>query len=284
MASLTQLKKEIQFQARLNGLLDVLKSIAAQQFQILEKSYTTNPVFFETAEAIAGTFNLESFPHPLTRGQGPVGVIAVTSDAGLLGGLNQQVITTALKECRANPGELIVIGKRGLAYLQGQKISVKEFPGVQDETKRRMAEQVRDYALNQVLQGRLGKLFVVYAKALSFTLQKVETIPVVPCQGWQRSERVSAGVRSGKALLLESPTSRLIEYLVWAWLEQKLVDVFGSSRLAELAARSVHLEGSCQELQRRKKKLMQRYFRERREIIDRGMRELFAAKSVYGKT
>ena len=62
-----------------------------------------------------------------------------------------------------------------------------------------------------------------------------------------------------------------------------LVDIFGMSRLAELAARSVHLEGSSQELQRRGKTLQLRYFRERHEVIDRSMRELFASRSLYGK-
>ena len=56
------------------------------------------------------------------------------------------------------------------------------------------------------------------------------------------------------------------------------------SRLAELAARSVHLEGSTQELQRRGKKLHQQYFRRRHEVIDNSMRELFAARSLYGKS
>ena len=35
-------------------------------------------------------------------------------------------------------------------------------------------------------------------------------------------------------------------------------------------------------LKRRKSQLMRKYFRERHEIIDRSMRELFAARSLYG--
>ena len=83
--------------------------------------------------------------------------------------------------------------------------------------------------------------------------------------------------------MLESSAASLLEYLVWLWLGGKLYEVFGLSRIAEMAARAVHLEGSSQELQRRGQKLRQQYFRKRHEVIDSNMRELFAARSLYGK-
>lgn len=277
MANLTQLKKEIYFTGQLGGLLNVIKAIAAQQFQLLERSLKFNPGFFEAIQAIAATFNLERMQHPLTSGVGPTGVIAVTSDAGLLGGLNQQVVLTAVREYRKAPGELMIIGKRGARYASENKVPFKEFPGVLDETRRMLAEQVRDYSLNQVLGGRLGQLTIVYPRASSFTVQTVEMVRAVPCQTWLK-EGAPSGIRG--TLLMESTSANILEYLVWVWLGQKLFEVFGMSRLAELAARAVHLEMSSQELQRRKDKQMRRYFRERHEVIDRGMRELFASKML----
>ena len=278
MANLTQLKKEIGFTGQLGSLLNVIKAIAAQQFQLLERSLHFNPAFFEAITAIAATFDLNRLSHPLTNGVGPAGVIAVTSDAGLLGGLNQQVILAAVRHYRKAPGELIVIGKRGVRYAMEQRVPFREFPGAQDETRRALAEQVRDYALNQVLAGRFGSLTIVYPRASSFTVQKVESAAAVPCQSWLQTAKVARGVRG--RLLMESSTANILEYLVWSWLGQKLFEVLGMSRLAELAARAVHLEMSSQELQRRKDKLRRKYFRERHEVIDRGMRELFAAKAL----
>ena len=281
MASLESLKKEIQFNDRLGVLLSVMKSIASQQFQALEKLLKPNPAFFDAIQTIAATFNLELLAHPFTAGTGPIGIIAVTSDVGLLGGLNQQVILGAIREFREAPGELLVIGRRGVAYAREHGFSCREFPGIQEDHRRALAEQVRDHALNEVLNGRLGRLSIVYPRALSFTLQRVEVIPVLPCQSWLKSATVLRGLRKGQRLLMESRVERVVEYLLWAWLSEKLYEVFGSARLAELAARSVHLEGSTQELKRRRNKLLLRYFRMRHEVIDRGMRELAAARSLY---
>ena len=283
MAGVIRLKQELQFNTQLGGLLDALKSIAAQQFQTLERNFRTNKPFFDAILTIAGTFDLERLAHPFTKGAGPIGVIVVTSDTGLLGGLNQQVVIRALQEYRRQPGELMVIGERGLSYLREQRLTAQSFRSPADHERRAVAGQVRDYALNRVLAGHLGGLSIVYPKAVSFTVQRVELLRVIPCSEWLRGAHVARGVRGGP-LLLESPAPGILEYLVWLWLGEQLVEVLASSRLAELAARSVHLEGSSQELQRRGKKLLMRYFRERRELIDRNIRELFAAKALYGKS
>ena len=281
MASLTKLKQEIQFNTRLGGLLDALKSIAAQQFQSLERKFRSNSAFFDAIHTVAGAFDVEHLSHPFTRSEGPIGVIAVTSDTGLLGGLNQQVVLTAVQEYRRAPGELLIVGERGTSYVREHGLTCRAFKGVVDSERETLAAHVRDYALNQVLSGRLSGLSLVYPRALSFTLQRVELVRALPCAEWFRSKTTVRGTRSGPALL-ESPASGVLEYLVWLWVGQKLFEVFGTSRLAELAARSVHLEGSSQELQRRGKKLQLRYFRERHEVIDRSMRELFAAKAIFG--
>ena len=281
MASLTQLKKDIQFNGRLGGLLNVLKSIAAQQYQALEETLKVNPALFEALQAIAGTFDPARLPHPFTRGGGPVGVIAVTTDSGLLGGLNQQVISAGLREYRKEPGEMMVIGKRGTTYVHEHRFACKEFPGIQEENRRALAEQVRDYVLNRVLQGEIGSLFIAYPRSVSFAVQRIEVIQALPCQSWLKGADAAAPVTGGP-ILMESSVERVLEYAVWVWLAEKLYEVFGSSRLSEFGARSAHLEGSTQELQRRKTRLMRRYFRERREVIDRGMRELFAARALFG--
>ena len=281
MAGITQLKKDIQFNGRLGGLLSILKSIAAQQYQALEETLKANPALFESLQVIAGMFDLDHLSHPFTKGNGPVGVIAVTSDTGMLGGLNQQVITAALREYRKEPGELMVVGTRGVLYIREHRVPCREFPGIQEETRRSLAEQVRDYALNRVLQHQLGRLVIAYPRSISFAVQRVDVVQALPCQSWLKGADPAVPRMGGGPILMESPIERVLEYVVWVWLAEKLYEVFGSSRLSEFGARSAHLESSTQELNRRRTRLMRRYFRERREVIDRGMRELFAARSIF---
>lgn len=280
MASLIKLKQELQFQTNLAGLLNVLKAIAVQQYQSLEHKIDPNETFFDAIHSIAGMLNFKKVTHPFTQTEGPMGVILVTSDSGLLGGLNQQVVTAAIEEYERKPGELMVIGKRGANYVRERRVPFREFPGIQDDARQTLADKVRDYALNQILAGRLGGLTIVYPKAVSFTVQRVEIVHALPCQEWLKSLK---SVAPPKKLLVESPLSSMLETLVWFWVAQKLYEIFGFSRLAELGARSAHLEGSAQELSRQQKKMQQRYFRQRREIIDRNIREVSAARILFAK-
>jgi len=283
MGSITQLRQDIQFTQQLGNLLDVLKSIAAQQFQALERALRVNVPFFTAVQTIAGTLDLEHFAHPFTQAEGPRGVIAVTSDTGFLGGLNQQVIAAAAQEYRRQPGELMVVGRRGLSYVEERGLSARVFPGIQEMGRHALAAEVRAYALDQALEGRVGTLSIVYPRALTFTVQRVEVVRLLPCQEWLHGLEPTQAPHGGP-IVLESTRRDLLEYLVWIWMGEKLVEVFGHSRLAELAARSVHLEGSSQELQQRVRKFRMRYFRRRRELIDANMRELFAARSLFGES
>ncbi len=277
MANLTELKLEIQFNIRLGGLLEAIKAIAAQQFQSLERTTRQNPAFFSTIESIAAVFPFESISHPFTRPSGPRGVVAVTSDSGLLGGLNQQVVLLAAQEFRQDPGEFIVVGERGGSYAREFGLTYKSFPGVQDTNRHALAGQVREYLLNRVLAGHLAAVTIVYPRALSFSVQRIEIARALPCMEWFR-DRAGERLSMGEHVVLESSVNQLLEYLVWTWMGHKLNEVFSMSRLAEMAARAVHLEGSSQELQRRRRALWLKYFRQRHEVIDRNLRELFGAR------
>jgi F0F1-type ATP synthase gamma subunit len=277
MATLLQLRSEIQFNGTLSTLLSVLKSVATQQFQLLERRFKSNQAFYDAVLTVAGTLDLAHMRHPFVTPGGAIGVIAVTSDTGLLGGLNRQVMATAAQLCQRQGGELIIIGGRGVTYNREYGLPYRAFPGVQDESREDLATKVREYAMTRALARHFRSMSIVYPRALSFSSQKVDLLHVLPCQAWLKAAPLAAAT----GMLLESSPSDILEYAVWMWLGHKLTDVFGHARLAELGARAMHLEGSSQELQQRGKRLQLKYFRKRHEVIDASMRELFAAKTLF---
>jgi ATP synthase F1 gamma subunit len=217
--------------------------------------------------------------HPfLSRYNKTLAVVAITSDSGLLGGLNMQVVNRALVELKNMPGRLIVIGERGKAYLRDSKIPFVAFSGIKDEDRYVQAMQLRDYVTGKVLEGAFGSVKVVYPRPISFTVQRVdmvEFLPFLPSTVEKSTEEV---VRD---IIMESRPNDIIEYLIHLWIGQRFYDIFGLSRLAEFAARYVHLEESLQKLRDMDSKLRLQYFRVRHELIDRTMRELFSARLLY---
>ncbi|MDD5255443.1 MAG: F0F1 ATP synthase subunit gamma [Candidatus Omnitrophica bacterium] len=279
MKTLSVLKKDMEFNRGLASLIEVLKNIAVSQYRALEQKLK---IFEKFQLAVDGFMNLIDFPmatHPFLRpAKKEQAVIAVTSDSGLLGGLNMQVINRAISELEQKPGQLIVIGERGKAYASDFKVPFVAFPGIQDEQRYEQALQMRDYVINKTLTGAYETVKVVYPRPISFTLQRIETVSLLPFVPAPAQPLPHGFVRD---VILESSLDDTIEYLVYLWMGHKFYEIFGLSRLAEFAARYVHLEESLQKIRDMDGKLKLQYFKVRHELIDRNMRELFSARLLY---
>jgi len=219
--------------------------------------------------------------HPYLQARNEkVGVVAISSDQGFLGGLNSQVIQRGLTEA-GKDGFLTLIGERGSASLRDASRLSKAFPGITDNDESSMHVEVRDHVLNQILSGQCGKLMVVYPKPISLSVQRVTVEQLIPFKDW--NESVVKANKAPRTLIWESKQVDIMSYVLTQWIGYRFKEIFGMSRLAEYGARVMHLEGSYQELLRQGKKLRLQYFRTRHELIDRSMREVFAAQLLFGK-
>ncbi|MBN1872373.1 MAG: F0F1 ATP synthase subunit gamma [Candidatus Omnitrophica bacterium] len=280
MKPLSTLKKDMEFNKNLGSLLETLKSIAVSQYRALEKKLTTFKELMTTINSFFDSFDISDFEHPfLAPANDLQAVVAVTSDTGLLGGLNARVVNTALGLLREKKGKLIIIGERGKRYVQDSGVPSVAFSGIRDEDRYAQAVQMRDYLLSKILEGSFGYLKVVYPKPISFTIQRVETVHFLPFDVSRGKSNVKA--QAIKDIILESSPTEMAEYLIYTLLGQSLFEIFGMSRLSEFAARYVHLEESAQKLKDMDKKLRLQYFRTRHEFVDRNMRELFASRLLF---
>ncbi|MFH1045542.1 MAG: FoF1 ATP synthase subunit gamma [Candidatus Omnitrophota bacterium] len=281
MKAISAVKKDIEFNTSLHSIVGVLKSIAVSEFHLLEQRIRTFEQFSAALETFFDLVNLELVQSPfVSPGNRPTAVVAVTSDQGLLGGLNNHVMMAALNELGGKPGKLVVVGERGEVFVREHNISAVVFPGIKDEYRYAQAMELRTHLANEVRAGQIGALKIIYPRPISFTVQRVEMLQFLPYRPANRKELAPEDY-AWMHTIWESHPNDMVEYLLYLLLGQKLYEVFGWSRLAELAARFVHLEESSQKLQELNRKLRLEYFRIRHELIDRNMRELFAARSLF---
>ena len=279
MIPIAQLKNDMEFYKSLGSLIEVLKLIAAAQYQSLEKKIKTYAVYLEALSDVFHWLDVQRVHHPfISQTDKPTGIVVVTTDAGLLGGLNALVMNKALSLLEKGGGKMIIIGKRGQLYVETRKVIFANFPGVVDEQRLEQALKLRDYIVESVLSGRLGKVIIVFPRALSFTVQRIETIQVLPFIPETKKRMTNVQMSE---IIMESHFGDIVEYMIYLWLGQKIFEIFGMSRLAEQAARFMHLENCTQRIKELDKKLRFQYFRARHEVIDQNMRELFAARLLH---
>lgn len=280
MAVLTHLKKDMDFYKNLFALLKVLKGIAVAQYQILERKTKSFSKFSYAVNNFLEGIDISTVSHPLLNPQTTSrAVIAVTSDTGLLGGLNMQVAKLAFEEMRAADDVLYIVGERGKMYAREEHIPYTGFPGITDETRLELALTMRDHVLEKVLAGQIGGVSVIYPVALSLTVQRIEKIVPLPYAAAGQKQQIPRLNLS--EFIQESALTDIVEYLVFLWLGEKFYEILGQARLAEMGARFIHLEESSQRLEDLDKKLKLQYFRVKHELTDRSMREIFAARTIY---
>jgi len=282
MRTIPQIKKDIEFNKGLSGLLEVLKLVAVSQFRALEQRLKS---FEKLADALDSCFELidvRNSRHPFLNPENKsCCVIAVTSDVGLLGGLNIQVINTAFSELeKRGGGEIAVIGERGQLYARERNASFTGFKGINEQERFSQACKLQEWVFSRMFANAFGSLITVYPRALSITIQRIETAHLLPYAVPEKYKlQGDPSVYGG--VLYESSPAVVVEYAVKLWLTHKFHEIFGLSRLAEFASRFIHLEESAQRTKDMQGNLRQQYFRQRHEIIDRSMRELFTARSLY---
>lgn len=281
MRLLSAIKKDMEFNANLYNLVEVLKEIAIAQYKILEKKLKVYDVMFRHLGEVFSILQVGEVRHPLLQcADRQAGVIALTSDAGLLGGLNMNVMSHAIKEAQALKGRLIIVGERGQMYARESDLPFVVFKGVKDETRLEQAHELRDYVIKEALEGRVGALKIVYPVALSIVSQQVKTLQLFPFSAAEHLGH-SGAVSVRAAVLVESPIEGVLQYWMELFLVQKFFQIFGLSRLAELSARYSHLENSKTKIEQLNKELRLQYFRQRHEMIDKNIRELFAARLAF---
>ncbi len=278
MKVLSKVKGDLEFNKGLTSLVDVLKNIAVAQFRSLEHKIKSFEELILSAEGFFEFLDVGRVAHPFLK---PVNkrqiVIAVTSDTGLLGGLNTRVINTAIEELGKIPGKLIVLGERGRISAQEINMPFTGFEGIgiDEEERYLQAMQLRDYIIDEFFKESMGFVRVIYPRPLSLTVQRVETVSFLP---FLPPKKYSFAEEGSPDIITESSPGDITEYLIYIWIGEKLFELLGLSRLAEFGARFAHLQGSSQKLTDLSKKLKLEYFHIMHELIDRNMRDLYTAR------
>lgn len=287
---LSELRKELKFDRELLSLVETLKNVAGSQYHQMEKEKQRFDRFMDAFAPFFRVVDLVEVENPLVKiVSDVVGLVIVTSDSGFMGGLNQGVVRAGLGAVEALPQSqvsLVVIGEKGTALVGDRPF--KFFPGISHEAIYERALQVRDYVVGEVMQRRMGKVIVAHPEALSFSSQTIKVDNVLPCgELFDRSVESEVTQRGAgprlltevRKVVVESSFEDIAVYLASLWVASQFYARFEDSKMAEFSARAMHLEGSHQKVEKDFKKVKQMCFKASHELIDKGMRESFAAKS-----
>ncbi|MCK4917125.1 MAG: F0F1 ATP synthase subunit gamma [Candidatus Omnitrophica bacterium] len=288
MQRISKLKKEIKFNNDMGSMLNVLKGIASSEFYRLNKKIKDLSYLGDELKSFFDMVDIKGISHVLLGFSVlPKTIVIITSDSGFLGKLNVSVVNVAL-ELYTKGDVLLVVGEQGARYVE-EEIGPEfvKFSGIGDDRQYDEAEKFADYLLGKFLKKEFGRTIVVYPHFVSFAVWEPKTYQLFPCRFLFSNDNFTEGAEADRyglkdsekdKIIYELSIARVMERLVRFMTGYRLYGIFWESKLSELAARVIHMDGSFFRIEERNKDLRLAYFRAMHDMSDKSIREIFSGR------
>ena len=192
------------------------------------------------------------YRHPfLVRREGVkgMGLIVITSDKGLCGGLNTNVLRLTLGKLKDWQGEgrdvlLTALGNKGFGFLQrfGGNI-VSHVVGLGDTPHLEKLIGPLKVQIDAYNAGKIGALYIVYTRFINTMKQEPVIEQLLPLP----SERLSADARATRAnwdYIYEPDAKAVLDQLLQRYIEAILYQALAENIASEQSARMVAMKSA----------------------------------------
>lgn len=290
MIPIAKLKQNLDFNKDFGDLIEVMKLAATLQFGQFRSAQEPFKEFSASLEAVLS--DLLSFGQKLThifleaRTGLPAGIIVLSSDEGFLGELNTLLFDRFL-QIRKNEDKVFVLGQQGANYLDEMSVNYTQILLPSEKLEFGRVESLRDMIVEAYIKGEIGKAYIIYPQFVSITFQQVEAevlLPLPSASVFETSPAAPARAKIARGeFIIEPNINSVLDGWIKLWLSSRLFQIFWSAKLAEFAARIMHLEASIQELKRINHNLKLEYFKYLHGLSDKTIREIYASRLVEAR-
>ena len=275
MASLRQIRRRLRSIQSTKQVMRAMQLVSGSKFKRAHARLAQSRQVLEFLDGLLQRM-LETTPsatHPLMTSSptAPSVVVLVTSDAGLAGSYNANLIQLAEAELRRDSllrTELVYLGKRGARYLTKRGYAAREayldLAGRPDLNK---IEAIGTALLAQFLAGRIGAVKLLYARFVSATTSRPTIKPWLPIhlsQSDEEGRRQKAEGREPREYIFEPSPTRVFEDLLPRWalatFRRSILEAFTSEHGARMVAMknaTDNAQGLLDRLTRQRNKIRQ---------------------------
>ena len=178
-----------------------------------------------------------------------VGIIVVTSDKGLCGGLNTNALRLLLGKVRELQGEgrtvqLTAIGNKGFGFVQrvGGKV-VSHLVGIGDAPHMDKLIGPLKVQIDAFAGGKIGALYIVYTRFINTMKQEPVIEQVLPLPA-ERLAQDSRAVRRNWDYIYEPEARVVLDQLLTRYVEQIIYQAVAENIASEMSARMVAMKAA----------------------------------------
>lgn len=252
-----------------------MQLIATARFQAaFNRAVATKPYTEKLAELVADLSRAAgNVEHPLlqTPDVPRSELVVLTSDRGLAGGYNANVLRNAIAHIEQQEGggvatRIHMVGKKGISYFRFLRRSVSDqTTGIGDKPRFDQVEPIANTLMERFINGEIGSAYVAYMRFVSAGVQRpavVQLLPLAP----QTSSAEEAAKPSVEYEFSPDPR-QLLDELLPATVRARLFQAFTDAAVSEQVARMVAMKAATDAAGEMIKSLTREYNRARQTQI-----------------
>ena len=268
-----------------------MQMIATAKFQkSLKRAVGTKPYTQKVRELVGElAATVGDVEHPLLRrlegsGKRRVALVVITSNRGLAGAYNGNVLRTAAEflrrqEQEGNSVSLNVAGKKGISYFKFQRRPIEKRLEVSDMPRFAEVQPLADGFMERFTaekpEERIDAVYVAYMNFQSAGVQKPDVMQLLPLASIGAGPVGQAPAARGHAVYEFSPSAReLLDELLPLTVRSALFQAFLDATTSEHVARMVAMKSATDNADKMARALTMRYNRARQSQITTELSEI----------
>ncbi len=256
MATLRDIQRRIKAVKNTQQITKAMKMVAAAKLRKVQTSMLELRQYADKMRSVIGSLSASAGDetHPLlaTRQVLTVEVLVITSDKGLCGAFNTNILRSAHKQIknigRQKAGEadtivnVSVVGRKALDYFKRRKVDVKaKWTGISGALSFEDAKAISEAIIARYVEGEVDEIHLVYNEFINVVKQEVRSVKLLPTSTEEAEEDVAEFTGD---FIFEPDKERLLEALLPKNVEIQVYRALLESMASEEAARMSAMENA----------------------------------------
>lgn len=291
MASLRDIRKRIRSVKSTQQITKAMKMVAAAKLRKAQDAILAARPYAQGLDQLIADLvaRVESVEHPLfgrDRPQRRAELVVLTSDRGLAGGFNSNILRRAGRFLSENAKtyesiELVTIGRKGNEFFKKRGVPIrKDFPGLLSKVTYPVAQQIASELVAHYESGQVDAVFLAYNEFVSAISQRVTVTQLLPLGAFPTAP---PGGEVGVDFEYEPGRRQVLEKLVPKALAIKVFRALLESLASEHGARMSAMESATSNASDMIDRLTLFYNRTRQAVITKELMEIVSGAEALKK-
>jgi F-type H+-transporting ATPase subunit gamma len=287
MASLRSIRTRIKSVRNTQKITKAMKLVAAAKLRRAQDSVVRTRPYAQLLDELLASLakaraDAEIPPHPLMEVREPrrIEVVLLTSDRGLCGGFNSNIIRRAQRFIveegpKYESLQFSTIGRRGAAFAKKRGIaSRKDYAGFFGRLRYPMAKEVADDLIAEYTDKKLDAVYLLYNEFKSAIAQQITLKQLLPIVAPAKAAKPQAGAILTPEHIYEPSRPLLLEQLIPKQLAMQVWRALLESEASEHGARMTAMDAATKNANEMIGALSLQYNRARQAAITKELMEI----------